>query len=253
MRITRYISSKDHIHMNSTKWESLTALGKYLGREGICRIEEGDRGFEIAWIDNSPEALRRQNAIRKKERQDRGDEEREQKLIQEQVERAQREADEKLDQEADAAQKALQREDGEKIKLNLGSKLVASKQIPSPPTSSSEDEKPLLEDRLDASNDITVTPAAPATHSTAPIASEEMRRVGLSLGSSSKPRNVFAVPKKRNAFSGRRATTNAAALKPMNEAERIMKEEIERKRSRDNYAPNANSKRQKTMTSRGGT
>ena len=31
----------------------------------------------ISWIDNSPDALRGQDALRKKERQDKGDEERE--------------------------------------------------------------------------------------------------------------------------------------------------------------------------------
>ena len=72
-----YIANKIHIHMNSTSIKSLTELGKYLGREGLCRVEEGEKGLEVAWIDNSPEALRRQDALRKKERMERGDEERE--------------------------------------------------------------------------------------------------------------------------------------------------------------------------------
>lgn len=90
-----YIANKEHVHMNATKWPSLTEFAKFLGREGVCRVEEGERGLEVSWIDNSPEALRRQAAIRKRERQDKGDEEREQKLIQEQVRRARQDADSK--------------------------------------------------------------------------------------------------------------------------------------------------------------
>lgn len=56
----------------------MTEFAKHLGREGLCRVEDLDKGLHIAWIDNSPEALRRQDAIRKKERQDKGDEQREQ-------------------------------------------------------------------------------------------------------------------------------------------------------------------------------
>src|SRR5437773_8507477 len=72
-----YISNKEHTHMNATRWPSLTEFAKYLGREGLCRVEDNEKGLHISWVDNSPEALRRQDAIRKKERQDKGDEERE--------------------------------------------------------------------------------------------------------------------------------------------------------------------------------
>jgi DNA/RNA-binding protein KIN17 len=39
------ISNKEHIHMNATKWPSLTEFAKFLGREGICRVEETDKGI----------------------------------------------------------------------------------------------------------------------------------------------------------------------------------------------------------------
>ncbi len=60
-----------HTHMNSTKWSSLTEFAKYLGNEGICRVEENDKGIHIAWIDTSPEAIKRQELLRRKEAQDR--------------------------------------------------------------------------------------------------------------------------------------------------------------------------------------
>jgi Domain of Kin17 curved DNA-binding protein len=43
--------------MNSTRWLSLTEFVKHLGRQGIVRVDETDKGFFIAWIDNSPKAL----------------------------------------------------------------------------------------------------------------------------------------------------------------------------------------------------
>ncbi|MCJ1472863.1 hypothetical protein MMC13_001512 [Lambiella insularis] len=220
-----YISNKEHVHMNATKWPSLTEYAKFLGREGICRVEEGEKGLEVAWIDNSPEALRRQDAIRKKERQDRGDEEREQKLIREQIERARRDAEEKEDEEdmEDTEDtRALLREDGEKIKLAFSGKAVANK--PASPFStapvSQSAEGPALE----------VLPSVPAAVAV-PATTQE--KVSLKMGLSNKPKNVFAAASKKNALGGNNATAKAMPQKHMSEAERIMKEEIEQKRLRE--------------------
>ena len=104
--------------MNATKWKSLTQFAAYLGREGICRVEETEKGIFVSWIDNSPETMRKREAVLKKERQDKGDEEREQQQIQEQVERAQQNAEK--EEELDPEAKMLQRKEGEKVKLNIG-------------------------------------------------------------------------------------------------------------------------------------
>jgi DNA/RNA-binding protein KIN17 len=112
--------------MNATKWPSLTEFAKFLGREGICRVEETDKGIQIAWIDNSPEALRRQDAIRKKERQDKGDEEREQMLIREQVWKAKLDAVARASGEEEDEERELKRAEGGKIKLNFGKKPATS-------------------------------------------------------------------------------------------------------------------------------
>lgn len=233
-----YISNKEHVHMNATRWPSLTEFAKWLGREGICRVEEGDKGLEVAWVDNSPEALRRQDAIRKKERQDRGDEEREQKLIREQVERARREADEKEDQDQGGEEaKALQREDGEKIKLAFGAKAAANKP-PSPPSTLTKGES-----GTDGSAPETLTSDLPET---AEVSKTE-EKATLKMGSSNKPKNVFAAASKKMALGGTHAASKAAPKKPMSEAERIMKEELERKRLRGTkgFASGLESKRQR--------
>ena len=163
-----YIRNKEHIHMNATRWASLTEFGKHLGRSGICRVEEGDRGFEIAWIDNSPEALRRQDAIKKKERQDKGDEEREQRQIAEQIERAQREAEEKTGLESTDEAKILQREEGDKLTLDFGKKTASA---PPLPTTSGSTETDSAKEKAE--------PPAPS-----------IPTGGISLAT--KPKNVFA-------------------------------------------------------------
>lgn len=54
-----YIADKQYIHMTSTRWASLTEFVRYLGKQGLCRVEETDDGLFIAWIDRSPEPLLR--------------------------------------------------------------------------------------------------------------------------------------------------------------------------------------------------
>ncbi|KAL2358035.1 domain of Kin17 curved DNA-binding protein-domain-containing protein [Cryomyces antarcticus] len=206
-----YIANKEHTHMNATKWPSLTEFAKHLGREGICRVEEGERGLEVAWIDNSPEALRH--------------EEREQRLISEQVRKAELEA--KSGEEMDEEARQLQRVDGEKIKLNLITKAPGTK--PSTPAQSEECETsgyPVILSTASPSNNHGIT--LPARESPASEALP-VPEVSLSFGGSSKPKNVFAL--KRNALSGKRNPVKEPPKK-MSEAERIMKEEIERKRKR---------------------
>lgn len=230
-----YIANKEHIHMNSTKWPSLTEFAKHLGREGICRVEETDKGIHIAWVDNSPEALRRQDAVRKKEMQDKGDETREQKLIRDQVRKAQADAEARGIHDEDEGGKELKRVEGEKIKLSFGSKPAAAN-----PTSESETQGPTAKEQPSptasntrvASGDTTLATAE--GDSTANPTKEDIKsapaKVSLQMGFQSKPKNVFAA--KKNALGGKKAA-QIQQPKKMSEAERIMKEEIERKRNRD--------------------
>jgi DNA/RNA-binding protein KIN17 len=234
-----YISNKEHVHMNATKWPSLTVFAQFLGKEGICRVEEDEKGIHVAWIDNSPEALRRQDAIRKKERQDRGDEEREQALIREQVMRAQMDAEARGEIDLDETERELKRAEGEKIKLKFGAKPAASKteessidpkgsDVPSnpfadtPSAGSPKDDTPQAE----VGEKPQGSPADTQRVETAPEAS----KVSLKIGFSTKPKNVFSAAKK-NALGVKKAVTMEQPKK-MSEAERIMKEEMERKSKR---------------------
>lgn len=199
-----YIANKEHIHMTATRWVTLTEFMKYLGREGICRVEEGERGFLISWIDNTPEALQRQEVIRKKERMDRGDEEREQKAIQEQIERAKRNAEMsgKLGQDIPEEEKILKRETDEgKVKLAFGTKAM-------PPHSGGG----------------VVAKEDNGDKFTTPSKSQVILP-------SKRPKNVFTAMAKKEVGDMKRE--GGISTRPMSEAERIMKEELERKKPRD--------------------
>ncbi|ELW64997.1 DNA/RNA-binding protein KIN17 [Tupaia chinensis] len=82
-----YISHREHIHMNATQWETLTDFTKWLGREGLCKVDETPKGWYIQYIDRDPETIRRQLELEKKKKQDLDDEEKTAKFIQEQVRR----------------------------------------------------------------------------------------------------------------------------------------------------------------------
>jgi DNA/RNA-binding protein KIN17 len=119
-----FIQDKQHLHMNATRWVTLTEFCKHLGRTGIARVDETEKGWFIAWIDNSPKALAKQEASLKKERLTTSDEQRERTLISEQIERAKAEnGDDVDDNEPSPEDHELKREDGaEKVVLSFSMK-----------------------------------------------------------------------------------------------------------------------------------
>ncbi|KAL3490364.1 domain of Kin17 curved DNA-binding protein-domain-containing protein [Aspergillus germanicus] len=213
------IADKEHIHMNATKWKSLSQFAAHLGREGLCHVEETEKGLFVSYIDRSPDAMRRREAIMKKERQDRGDEEREQKQILEQVARARQNAD-KEDEDIDPEARNLQRKEGEKVKLNLA--FGAKPAQPSPPAQS---ESP--GDGKDKENSTSAMPETSAAASPAPTQAAPAPKVSMSFGgANSKPKNVFASAAKKNPLAGKKGPVMVAPKK-MTEQERIMKQEME--------------------------
>ncbi|KAL2785614.1 domain of Kin17 curved DNA-binding protein-domain-containing protein [Aspergillus keveii] len=213
------IADKEHIHMNATKWKSLSQFAAHLGREGLCHVEETEKGLFVSYIDRSPDAMRRREAIMKKERQDRGDEEREQKQILEQVARARQNAD-KEDEDIDPEARNLQRKEGEKVKLNLA--FGAKPAQPSPPAQSDSPE-----DGKDKEHSTSATPETSAAASPAPTQAAPAPKVSMSFGgANSKPKNVFASAAKKNPLVGKKGPVMVAPKK-MSEQERIMKQEME--------------------------
>ena len=80
-----YIADKHHVHMNATKWETLTNFVKYLGKSGQCVVDETEKGWYIAWVDRDPAALARQAAADKKRKHEMDDEERARRELKRQV------------------------------------------------------------------------------------------------------------------------------------------------------------------------
>ena len=112
-----YIHERDHVHMNSTKWETLTEFVQYLGRSGKCVVDQTEKGWYITWIDRDPETIARQEALQKKEKMAKDDNELMQEFINKQIERG------SLSSKNETVEYTeLQRTKDEKIALNLGIK-----------------------------------------------------------------------------------------------------------------------------------
>ena len=82
-----YIKDRDHLHMNSTRWCTLTGFVKWMGRMGICHVDQTEKGLFITYIDRDPETLMRKAEAAKKEKMTKDDEERQAKVIEDMIER----------------------------------------------------------------------------------------------------------------------------------------------------------------------
>ncbi|KAL1842049.1 hypothetical protein VTJ49DRAFT_6119 [Mycothermus thermophilus] len=230
------IARRDHVHLNATRWHSLTDFVKHLGREGIVRVEEKEDGLFIAWIDDSPEAMRRREAARRKEMQDKGDEEREQMMLREQIRRAQRDAEARgVTLNEDEAAKELKRQEGEKITLSFGSAKPAKSVSPdaaattTTPAGDGKEAATPSKEGEEAKAEVKEEGTSAEAPSATANGSAAAKPVSLKFGT--KPpqaKNVF-----KNALAGAPKKVIQAPPKKMSEAERIMKEELERKRARE--------------------
>ncbi|KAF1840753.1 zinc finger protein-like protein RTS2 [Cucurbitaria berberidis CBS 394.84] len=109
-----YIRDKEHVHMNSTKWSSLTEFTKQLGREGICHVKEDEKdGLMIAWRDTSVAAVTRRNEIAELEAAEARSGAGEDKMLKKMAKRAQEEAEAKkvIEAKRAAAAASMQKED----------------------------------------------------------------------------------------------------------------------------------------------
>jgi len=60
------IQDKEHVHMNATKWATLTDFVQYLGKMGKCVVEETERGWYVTFIERDPEILAQQENYKKR-------------------------------------------------------------------------------------------------------------------------------------------------------------------------------------------
>ena len=111
-----YIGDKHHVHMNSTKWTTLTAFAMYLGKAGKCVVDETEKGWYISYIDRDPDVVARQQAAERKRKLDMDDEIRRQKEVERRVAAA---GGSSVEEQHEAS--ALTRgDDEEKVSLKLG-------------------------------------------------------------------------------------------------------------------------------------
>ncbi|KAF8496100.1 zinc finger protein RTS2 [Gautieria morchelliformis] len=196
-----YIQDKHHLHMNSTRWVTLTEFVKHLGRTGVARVDETEKGWFLAWIDNSPKALAKQEAAMKKERLTVSDEQRERMLIAEQIERAAAAtSDPNKSDSSTPAPEGLKRSEGaEKVVLSLSAKPSTSE-----PQSSSE-----------------VRPA---------VGSLKMNPLKASSTNPLKRANVFKSSTPTSALGSSGMANDKGKKRAMSAAESLIYEEQERKR-----------------------
>jgi DNA/RNA-binding protein KIN17 len=103
-----YIRDKEHVHMNATKWPSLSEFTKHLGREGICHVKEDEKdGLMIAWRDTSAAAVKRKEEIAELEAAEARSGAGEDRMLKKMAKRAQEEAEAKKAIEAKRAAKKV--------------------------------------------------------------------------------------------------------------------------------------------------
>lgn len=117
-----YIKQKNHIHMNSTSWHTLTGFVNYLGRVGKCKIDHTEKGWFVQYIDQEEELRKKKEAERVKN--DRDDEERMADFVQRQADRAMEAPAEQggLDQTNQPTE--LIKDPDQKIEFSFGKKKV---------------------------------------------------------------------------------------------------------------------------------
>lgn len=89
------LNDSDHVHMNSTKWSSLTQFVKFLGNKGYVKVEQADTGVEsefdliIRLLDNSSEYYQKQQQTIQKQKGLKTEEQISMKFINEQIKKGQ--------------------------------------------------------------------------------------------------------------------------------------------------------------------
>ncbi|KAK9832798.1 hypothetical protein WJX81_002048 [Elliptochloris bilobata] len=123
-----YIANRHHVHMNATKWLTLTDFIKYLGREGFCKVDETEKGWYISLIQRDPAEELAAERRAKRERAEADEAERQRENLTDQIQRAAKHA---RPDEGPAEATELQRDaEGEPLRLALAAKRSAAREAP---------------------------------------------------------------------------------------------------------------------------
>ena len=113
---TAYIADKEHVHMNSTKWDTLTSFVSFLGKSGLAEVDQDEEGnWWLRYIDRDPRVLARQEERARTEGRERSAEDAERRRIEAQIEAAvaRRREEEEAAHDSTGDGEAEQREDRE--------------------------------------------------------------------------------------------------------------------------------------------
>eukprot|EP00210_Caulerpa_lentillifera_P008791 g8387.t1 len=84
-----FIRDKNHVHMNSTRWLSLSGFVQYLGKKGLCKIEQGPKGSWFIQLIPKDDATDVKRAKRKqRDEAEKQDDIRQMKEIERQIKKA---------------------------------------------------------------------------------------------------------------------------------------------------------------------
>ncbi|KAF8082129.1 hypothetical protein N665_0846s0011 [Sinapis alba] len=119
-----YINDRHHVHMNSTEWATLTEFIKYLGKTGKCKVEETPKGWFITYIDRDSETLFKERLKNKRVKSDLAEEEKQEREIRKQIDRAAEKLNTCDDDDDDVEKKKdedlLRLKSGVKVGFSLG-------------------------------------------------------------------------------------------------------------------------------------
>lgn len=226
---------------------SLSEFIKHLGRSGVVRVDETEKGFFISWIDNSPKALAKAEANQKKERAVTSDEQRERLLIAEQIERAKATSGEASGSGSRSASPepsapvGLQRdENAGPLRLSFGVKKSTSP--PAPVDDAPSTSTPASNSDSPAETPASTTPSASSsTPASVPTPQPALKFNAFKKSSSSAAvpaktaplkMNVFKAAKPAGSISNSSVAGDKRSRDDMPAAQRLILEDQERKRRR---------------------
>lgn len=83
-----YIRQRSHTRLNGTRWETLSDFAMYLGKNGICQVEQkAEEIWHIKYIEKDPELIKKQVESEKKQKREKDEEERLQEEIQRRIQK----------------------------------------------------------------------------------------------------------------------------------------------------------------------
>ena len=88
---TAYIADKQHVHMNATKWDTLSSFVSFLGKQRLADVDQDEHGdWFVKYVDRDPRVVARQQQLDSRASRQRSREQREQAGLEAEMEEANR-------------------------------------------------------------------------------------------------------------------------------------------------------------------